>query len=287
LQRDRVDAFLSPLAEGMLRSTARQVIVVHDLIPLLYPDESPRLHLYFKHVLPGILQGAKKVIADSEHTRQDIVRYFGVPSENVAVIFGGIEPLYFSSNGDQPPRLALPDDFFLFVGNFTPRKNLKTIIEAFARIHREVPHRLVLVARRDRKFAPGVLSLANRLGVLEKITILSNLSLRQMLFLYRKATALLLLSEYEGFGYPPLEAMSVGTPSIVSDGTSLAEIVSDAAIRVRSDDIPAISESMRKLAVDHDFRQRYSQLGWFHARQFDWGTAARKMKALLQEVFEA
>lgn len=287
LRRDKVDVFLSPLAEGMLWSSARQVIIVYDLIPLLYPEESPRLHLYFKYILPSILRKAKKVVAISEHARRDIVRHFGVPPENVAVVYGGIEPLYFSANGIQPPNLSLPGNFFLFVGTFSPRKNLSTIFQAFARIHKEIPHRLVVVAQRDRKFAPEVLSLAQKLGILDKITILSNLSIQELLFVYRRASALLLLSEYEGFGYPPLEAMAVGTPAIVSEGTAVSEVVGDAAMTVLSNDIPAVSEAMRKMALDEGLRSRYSQLGLDHSRQFNWDTSATIMRAVLKEAVES
>jgi glycosyltransferase involved in cell wall biosynthesis len=284
LQRDKVDVFLSPLAEGMLCSALPQVIIVYDLIPLLYPEECPHLYLYFKYILPSILRNARRVVAISEHARRDIVRHFGVPPENVAVVYGGIEPLYFSANGAQPPNLSLPESYFLFVGTFSPRKNLRTIIQAFAQIHKEIPHRLVVVARRDRKFAPEVLSLAQRLGILDKITILSNLSRQELLFVYRRASALLLLSEYEGFGYPPLEAMAVGTPAIVSEGTAVSEVVGNAALTVLLDDIPAVSEAMRKMALDEGLRSRYSQLGLHHSRQFNWGASAAKMRAVLQEV---
>ena len=284
LRRDKVDVFLSPLAEGMLCSAARQVIIVYDLIPLLYPEESPRLHYYFKYILPSILRKAKRVVAISEHARRDIVRHFGVPPERVAVVYGGIEQFYFSTNGAQPPNLSLPENFFLFVGTFSPRKNLRTIIRAFAQIHKEIPHRLVVVARRDRKFAPEVLLLAQKLGILDKITILSNLSSQELLFVYRRASALLLLSEYEGFGYPPLEAMAVGTPAIVSEGTAVSEVVGDAALTVLLDDIPAVSDAMRKMALDKGLRSSYIQLGLHHSRQFNWGSSAARMRAVLKEA---
>ena len=145
LKRDRVDLFFSPI-EGMLRSPVPQVVAVHDLIPLFYPAECPRVHHYYKRVLPYILKGSAHTIAPSQHTKSDLVDRYHLPPEQVSVVSYGLRPELFDTGADSRPACLDADRYFLFVGTFAPRKNLETVIRAFAKIHADVPEKLVVVA---------------------------------------------------------------------------------------------------------------------------------------------
>ncbi len=285
LRQDKVDILFSPIAEGMIYPTLRQVIVVHDVMPLFYPEENPRLRLYYRWVLPSILGRASRIIAASFHTKQDLMRCFSIPEEKIDLVYNGLDPLYFSSDSGECPEGAERGDFFLYVGTCSPRKNLHTVIRAFAKVHRELPQRLVVVSYPDR-YTGDILALAGELGVRDRMTFLSGLAPRQLLYLYRKATALLLLSEYEGFGYPPLEAMALGTPAIVSDATALAELAGKACIRVPPKDIDAVISAMRTLGGDPVRRRTWGEIGAAHAREFTWDRAGRAVREILERSLQ-
>src|SRR2546423_2100651 len=284
LRQDRIDLLLSPLAEGVFRTSVRQIIQVHDLIPLFYPDECPRWHPYYNTLLPRLLARTRMVLVDSAHTRTDVLREYGVAEENVSVVYPGINSHFFGADaGSAPPGFDLTA-FFLFVGTYSPRKNLHTVLRAFSRIHGELPHRLVVVAYPD-QFMPAVQQLASELGIVEKLRFYSGLTRSELLYLYRNATALLLLSEYEGFGYPAVEAMAVGTPCIVSDSTSVREIVEDAGIKVPSRDVEAAMTAMRKIAADGEYRKTLGGLGIRQARKFTWENTCKQVRTAVASSF--
>lgn len=270
--RDRAQVLLCTVSEGMLVPVCPQVVVVHDLFPLFFPDLYPRWRHYFRYILPRVLQASRCVMADSEHTKRDLIRCLRVPEEKISVVYPWVDPLFFSEDPGVPVEGHGPGPYFLFVGRSSPHKNLEAVIRAFAVVCQDLPHRLVCVlgytASADREYGSQMLSLAAQLGVRDRLQIYSGIARSQVLFLYRHATALLLLSKYEGFGYPPLEAMAVGTPAIVSDSTSLAEVAGPAALCVPNTEPDGAAEAMKRLACDPAYRAELAEAGKAHARQF-------------------
>ncbi len=267
LRQDRADLIISPNVEGLFWCPIPQIIVVHDLIPLFYPQEAPRLHIYYKSALPRLLRRASAIIAVSEYTRSDLVREFGLEPETVAVAYNGLRPDLIDSTGDRRPEGLRVERYFLFVGTFAPRKNLHTVIQALARTRYQIPEALVVVAYLD-QWKPSILQLIKEYELSDRISILGGLGDGEMNYLYRHATALFLLSEYEGFGYPPLEAMLTGTPAVVSDSTSLKEIAGDAALTVNAHDVEAAAAAMIRLSQDEEYRCKLQHAGIERARKF-------------------
>ena len=281
LRRDRVDLFLAPSVEALLHSPVPQIVTVHDLIPLFHPDEGPRQRHYYKHVLPRILRNSTRVWVVSGHTRQDVIEQYALRPEQVSVIYNSVrDELFDPAFGTVPPQDFSLRRYFLFVGSFSPRKNLESVIRAFARVHAEVPEKLVVVAYPDR-WQKGCQSLARELGVLDKMVFYNGLTDSELAYLYRHATALVLLSKYEGFGFPPLEAMATGTPAITSDSTSLAEVVGDAGISVAYGDVAAAGEAMRMLSEDSGYRQALQKKARLRAGQFTWTSTMEQMRTIL------
>jgi glycosyltransferase involved in cell wall biosynthesis len=280
VKRDRLDLLFQPNVEGMMACPVPQVITVHDLIPLFYPDECPRLYQYYKWILPKILRASLRTLVVSEHTRRDVIEQYGLDPARVAVVYNGLrEELFDPQFGSKPEGLE-PSPYFLFVGTFSPRKNLETVIRAFARVHAEVPEKLVVVAYPDR-WQEAMRQLAAELGVLHKLVFYSGLKNSELTYLYRNATGLILLSEYEGFGYPPLEAMATGTPAVVSDSTSLAEVVGDAGIMSTYRDVDGAASALRKLSGDRRYRDALGQIGALRARQFTWTNSSKQICSAL------
>ncbi len=286
LRSGQIDLSISPSVEGPLWCPVPQIVVVHDLIPLFYPQEAPRLRIYYRKILPHLLRRASAVIAVSNHTRADLIREFGVEPNKVAVVHNGLRSdLADDSNDRRPPGLH-DGRYFLFVGTFAPRKNLRTVIEAMAKVRRDIPEFLVIVAYPDR-WKPETIRLIKEVGLSDRVVILSGLHDFEMSYLYRHAMALFLLSEYEGFGYPPLEAMLTGTPAVVSDSTSLAEVVADAALKIKVHDVDAACAAMVRLSQDQDYRCKLQQSGVERARTFTWLEAGSALSNVLSQVLHS
>jgi glycosyltransferase involved in cell wall biosynthesis len=196
------------------------------------------------------------------------------------VVYPGLRQEYFDSAREKVHGSSTRDPFFLFVGTFAVRKNLKTTVQAFAKIHTQVRERLVVVAYPGPN-KQGILDLASNLGVHEKIDFVSGLSTNQMASLYRRATCVVLLSEYEGFGYPPLEAMACGTPAIVSDSSSLGEVVGDAGVKASPTDVDAAAASMAKISQNSQLQVKLSLKSREHAERFRWENSQKQLATAL------
>lgn len=280
LIKDHVDVLLSPLAESPILSKTPRVVVVHDLIPLFYPKESPRLALYFRSMVPVMLRRARRIVADSEHTKQDLIRAFGIDGDSIAVVPLGVDDNYFSLNDSCAGPMSCPDKYFLFVGACLPRKNPLGVIRAYAQVHRRLNHKLVLVTSTGTHLNELKESVLDS-GLIDRVVFYSVLPQHQMLFLYKHATALLFLSEYEGFGYPAAEALAAGTPAIVSAGTSLPEVVGDAGLIVPPGDLEAVATAMLELAHDEGARKNLKERARRRAQAFRWNTIAGDLHTIL------
>lgn len=285
LRRDRVQVLLSTLPEGMMRPVCPQVVVVHDLFPFFFPEIFPRWKYYFRHVVPRVLKASSCVVADSEHTRQDLIRHLGVPEAKITVVYSWVNPLFFSEQSVTPPRGYEDGPYFLFVGRSTAYKNLEMVVRAFAAVSQKIQHKLVcvlgLTSGLDRAHYSQILHLATELGVGNRLRVYTSIPMDQLHFLYKNATALVLLSKYEGFGYPPLEAMAAGTPAIVSDSTALAEVAGPAAVCVPNNDPRPAAEAMEKLATDAAYRAGLAEAGAAHAKKFRREQSGQALRRVL------
>jgi glycosyltransferase involved in cell wall biosynthesis len=286
LLNDRIEVLLSPLPESPVFSRTPRVVVVHDLIPLFYPKEAPRLAPYYRYIVPSSLRRACKIVADSEHTRQDLISAFGIDGRDIAVAYLGVDDCYFSPNGLASAPSDCPKEYFLFVGACLPRKNPLAAIHAYAKIHKRLNHKLVLVTSRG-TYLNEIERNVRELGLGDRVVFYSTLPQHQMQFLYKHATALVFLSEYEGFGYPAAEAMAAGTPSIVSAGTSLPEVVGDAGVVVPAGDLDAAAAAMLNLALDEVSRNNLQELTRHRAKSFRWKVITDELATILSRALGA
>jgi glycosyltransferase involved in cell wall biosynthesis len=280
------DAIVSQNAEGMLWCSVPQMLVVHDLIPLYYPEETPRLRNYYKKILPLVFANTAAVVAVSQYTRNDLLQQYNLSPANVHVAYDGVTQSSEDEEIECRPASFPIQPYFLFVGTFAPRKNLETVVRALARIRNEVPESLVIVAYTD-KWAQGCLQLIRELGLADRIIHLAGLTSQELAYVYGRATALFLLSEYEGFGLPALEAMLAGTPAVVSYSTALAEVVGDAALKISAHDIDAATAAMLRLSTDQAYRQEFRRPGVQRAETFTWTRTGDRISAILSQVVQS
>jgi glycosyltransferase involved in cell wall biosynthesis len=255
----RLDVFhfsdwMFPPQRGGLRTTT-----VHDLGPLHHPEwVDPRTRAL--HV-PKALHAAKScdvTFANSQYTADDVVRSLGVPEERVVVAYPGIHERYHLE-GARAEREA---PYLLTTATSEPRKNLDTLLDAFALVHARRPELELLVAGEERESAP------------EGVRFLGYVPGHELPALYRGAEAFVFPSLFEGFGIPVVEAMACGTPAVASSHASLDEASGSAAIRVDPRSPEAIASGIESAVTE---RPALVPRGIEHARQFTWRACGEAM----------
>lgn len=271
----RPDAFFGPAGVLPLRDLGcPAMITVHDLAIYRkrewFPAGQP---LSTGWIVPRSLQHAERLIAVSESTAKDIQSIFGVPAERIAVVPEGVargfRPLSAEDLAEARARLNLPQRFILFVSTIEPRKNLGTLLEAWAMM-RDRPD-LVVVGGWGWRYETERALMA-RLG--PRLHHIAGLEPAQLPAVYNLALALAHPAWYEGFGLPPLEAMACGTPVVVSDRSSLPEVVGDAGLVVPADSPEAWCRALEAVAGDAALAADLRRRGIVRAAQFSWERAA-------------
>ena len=256
----------------------RCVCNIHDLIPLVHPEFTPRalktrFYPVYKALMHQIARRVDTVVTGSESARRDIVRLLGIPGERIVVAPDGVAA-HYGPAGEKPSARGGPKTV-LYVGRSDPYKNLPGLVAVFARLVREtgMDVRLRIVGSPDARY-PEAGEAARRLGVADRGGWSGYLDEAGLLKAYQEADVLALLSRYEGFGLPVLEAMACGTPVVCSDAASLPEVVGGAAWLVNPDDQAEAVAALREVLTNPAAAERLRTAGLERARQFTWQAAA-------------
>lgn len=262
-----VDVFFMPHINFIsLTSGVKSVLTVHDLSFLRHKEFfSTRKNIWHKILnVKKIIRSFKRVVAVSEHTKYDIIDLCGVEEEKVKVIPSGISNefrLLPGSNGKLKQvaiKYDLPEKFILFLGNIEPRKNISGLIRSFDLLLEENKdlrdHELVLAGAKAWGYKRAE-RLRQSLKYKNKIRFLGYVDKEDKVYLYNLAKLFVYPSFYEGFGFPPLEAMACGVPVLTSHATSLPEVVSTAAITINPYNGREITLAMAEMLRNNILRQ--------------------------------
>ena len=255
------------------RRRAPGVVTVHDLSYLLFPETHyPPLRRFLEATVPRSIAAASLVFADSDQTRDDVVRLLGTDPAKVVTVLSAPDPAFRPTpevvTRAVHARWGLPDGPYLVsVGTIQPRKNLPVVFEALRQLPEAV--RLVHVGRPGWLCDP-IFAALDASGVSHRVRILQGVDDEDLAALYGGAVACVFPSRYEGFGLPAVEAMACGVPVITSHAGSLAEVVQDAGIIVDPDDSVGIAAGTRRLMDDAAFRADLVARGFRQASRFQW-----------------
>jgi glycosyltransferase involved in cell wall biosynthesis len=275
--------FMVPLPAFPRRKphAVRCVCNVHDLIPLVHPEFTPRalktrFFPAYRALMHEIARRADVVATGSESAKADIVRMLGFPAERIAVAADGVAERYVPGGEKPSARGGRPT--VLYVGRSDPYKNLAGLVDAFARLTGElgVEARLRIVGSPDARY-PEAGEAARALGVSDRVEWSGYLDDAGLVKAYQEADALALLSRYEGFGLPVAEAMACGTPVVCSNAASLPEVAGAAAWLVEPDDAAGAARALARILTDPATAARMRAAGLEQAARFSWRTAARAM----------
>lgn len=289
LRRQRIEVVHGPVNVAPVVSGLPSVVTVHDLAFLIYPEQYPGAkQRYLNWVTRQSVRRAQRVIAVSEHTRQDILRFYGVEPARVVTVPNGIDPAMRPVTDEAAlaslrAAHGLDRDFVLFVGTLQPRKNLIGLLRAYARIAERVEAPLVVVGGRGWLDDP-VFHEARALGIAERVVFAGYADPASLALWYSAATIFVYPSLYEGFGLPVLEAMACGAPVITSSTSSLPEVAGEAALLVDPTDAAALAVAMERALNDAGLRARLRESGLRRARQFTWERTARETVAVYRDA---
>ncbi len=277
--------FLIPFAAFRRRSRIACVVTIHDLIPLLFPEYTPRalktrLHLIYRLAIRESVRRADIVIAPSTSTSQDILKtLLPADDDRVRVIPEAVDESFHPG----PPEERHPRTI-LFVGRREPYKNLRVLVTAFADLLKRVPDaRLRVIGPPDPRY-PDAEQVAADLNIEGSIEWEGYVSGLDLVAAYQQSAVFALPSRYEGFGLPVLEAMACGTPVVCGNRSSLPEVAGKAAILVPPADASSLSHALEKVLTDPALAEDLSSRGLKHAATFSW---ERMAEATLDAYREA
>ncbi len=291
LIRHRPDVLFVPSHVLPIICPVPGVVTVHDLGYLAYPRAHRRFdRWYLDWTTRRHTRVAAHILADSEATRQDLIRHYGADPRRITVVYPGLDPAFrplddMGQLSAVRSRYGIQPDYIIHVGTLQPRKNLHRLLDALEHpgttqyALRNI--RLLLVGK------PGWLAgnlLARVTAMGDRVRLLGHVDQRDLPALISGARALVMPSLYEGFGFPVLEAMACGTPVVASNVSSLPEVAGDAALLVDPRDTDALADALARILTDEDLRAELRWRGLERAQQFTWQRAAQQTLTVLETV---
>jgi glycosyltransferase involved in cell wall biosynthesis len=285
----RFDLIFNPKYSLPLRVDCKTVFVCHGLDWYVMPWGSKLVdRLSHKYLIPRYARKADGIIAVSDTPAAHLQQFLGVPAEKVRRIYLGVNPAFAEAVPVEKlsairNRYALPEKFFLYVGQIYPAKNFGRLLRAYARVGPGAGIHLV-VAGEHRWLCGDDLALVTRLGIQDWVLQPGWLGHEELPAFYRLSCGLLLPSLYEACPSPLLEAMASGCPFVTADRHGTAELAGPAGILVDPQDVDAIAEGIRLLAFDGSARAKSIEAGIGRVAEFSWQKCAQETRDFLVKV---
>jgi len=281
--QNHIDIFWSPHYNIPLLYKGKLLVTIHDVFHLAMPQYVKGLHkkMYARFMFNAVKKKASKIICVSNFTKNELIRLVGVDEKKIKVIHNGVDGSWFNIT-----KTIKPNDkpYLLYVGNVKPHKNLNNLLNAFDLIKDCIPHDVIIVGKKegfitgDKKLFDKASEFGNRVKFTGYVT---DEVLKQY---YVHAACFVFPSFYEGFGLPPLEAMAVGCPVIVSNVASLPEVCGDAALYCDPYNPEDIAEKIKLLIENPSLQEELRQKGLERAKLFTWEKCAKETMAVIEEV---
>jgi len=283
LKKIKPDLFLSPDGYLSLGSKVKSVAVIHDLNFVHYPKDLPATsRWYYNYFFRKFAHKADRLVTVSEYSRQDLIKSYQINPDKIDVVYNGYNDVY------QPLKSEMKDeikawvsdgfDYFVFVGSLHPRKNVANMLKAFDLMREKSSKRIKFILIGQKFFKTGEIENTYRtMKYKDDVHFLGHLSPEKIRDIVASAIALVLVSKFEGFGIPVIEALKCETPVIVSDVTSLPEVAGDAGLYSNPFSIESISDCMLQISDNESLRAELIENGKKVCEKFGWDKTAEKV----------
>jgi glycosyltransferase involved in cell wall biosynthesis len=292
LRRERPDLYHAPHYVLPAAVSCSSVVTIHDCIHLMFPQYLPNraAYAYARAQMWTAAHRSDCILTVSDASKRDILHLFNIAPEKIVVVYNAIDA-HFSVT---PPadavarvreRYQLNHRFVLYVGNIKPHKNLVRLIEAFNQLRvGDLEDVKLLIIGDEISKLPALRRAVHRHKLHKHVRFLGYVPDDQLAVLYRLAAVFVFPSLYEGFGLPPLEAMASGTPVVVSNVSSLPEVVGDAAVLVDPHDVGSIVDGLRLVLTDPVRADEMRRKGLERAREFSWERSVAKTLEVYKRI---
>ncbi len=267
------DVLFIPVHVLPLIHPQNSVVTIHGLEYEYYPKMYPWRHLkYIRWSTKYALKNARKIIAVSENTKSDLLKFYNGDAKKIEVVYHG----YSLKDNIKKPTITQKNPFILFIGRLEAKKNIQGLIKAFSFLKNKykIPHQLILAGHRGYGYRP-----INCKDVIEK----GYISDQKKWQLLQEADAFAFPSFYEGFGLPILEAQSAGCPVIASNVSSLPEVAGEGAILVDPKNIEQIAQALYKIISDQQLKENLVRKGKMNIQRFSWQKCAQETLQVLEK----
>lgn len=274
--------------------SVRTVVTVHDLTFILHPETMTRIsRFYWSFFMKRGVQKAGRVIAISESTKVDLMRYLHIPEKKIRVIPRYPDRRFIEFTEKEGlaikvrEKYRLPDRYILYVGTLEPRKNLVRLIKAYAQAKRDpsITQYLVIAGKKGWLY-DSIFEVVKALHLEDEVIFTGFVDDEDLPALYSQADLFVYPSLYEGFGLPPLEAMVCGTPVLTSNCSSLPEVVGDAGLLVDPKDVDEIAKGILQVLKNREFREKIREKGIERAKRFSPQRAIEATIEVYREMAE-
>ncbi len=280
LWRHPVDVLFIPASALPFIHPKKSVVTIHDMNWKYYPEtDTWFMRNYLRLSYWYITRHAWRIIAISESTRKDLLKFYALAPEKVATVHHGYEPVgerLARIELSDETRARLPEKYILFLSTLQPRKNLVRLIEAFRALkqeHPELPHKLVVVGKPGWKYEPILAAIERNRDI---VVYLNHVSDDDKWAIYRQAALFVMPTLYEGFGLWILESFECGVPVAVSRVASLPEIAGEAALYFNPFDINEIKRALRQILFDKALADKLAARGRERLKNFGWPQCAEQ-----------
>lgn len=267
------------------------VITLHDVIPYKMPETvGPQYLDIYQREIPEIVPACDGIITVSNYSKQDIVKTLNYPEEKVFVTHLAAEDIYFPRNKQEcrefvRKNYGINEKFILYVGGFSPRKNIRGLIQAFSLIKDKLKgeYKLVILGKKGRSYY-DYRDLTYSLNLKEEVVFPGYVPVEELPLFYNAADIFCYPSFYEGFGLPPLEAMACGTPTIAANTTSIPEILGEDSLYINPWDVDDMSSKLLNLIEDRNLHEKMIFKGLKRSSMYSWKKAAVETIQVLREI---
>jgi glycosyltransferase involved in cell wall biosynthesis len=273
---------------GIKKTNIPSVVTIHDLIFKEYPQQYPAIDRYFYNQKSRkACEEADRIIAISEATKSDIVKYYQIHPDKISVIYQDCSPIFKTPPSEEYLQFAiqqfdLPQNFILYVGSVIERKNLLTIVKALKILPKSLQIPLVVVGQ-GKSYEKKVKKFIQH-NHLNHLVQWRQIPYNHLPPAYQLAEMFLYPSHKEGFGIPVIEALSIGTPVITSNTSSLVEAGGEAALQIPPTDVEALSQGIELILTNIQLQNKMVSIGKNHVKKFDGEKVTRELVQLYREI---